>query len=195
MGPMADPTTFDRLVREHLSAAQRFAVRLTGTAGDGEDLVQDALTRAACGWRTFDGRASFRTWLFQVVVNTFRDRLDAKGRGAPKGSRVATEELVDTRASDPAAEAQAGELGERVAALVSGLPPRQREALVLCAYERLTAPEAAAVLGVSPQNVRTSLHFARERLRAQLAPYLDESDPAPAARGRTPASEVRREQS
>jgi RNA polymerase sigma-70 factor (ECF subfamily) len=82
--------------------------------------------------------------------------------------------LLDRRTPDPAVAAEAGELAELTAQLVSALPPRQREVLVLIAYESLSAPEAAAVLGISHQNVRTCLHLARERLRQQLAPYLGE---------------------
>jgi RNA polymerase sigma-70 factor (ECF subfamily) len=191
MGPIADRTIFDQLVLEHLSAAHRFAVRLTGEGDEAEEVVQDALARAARGWRTYSGRggATLRTWLFQVVVNAFRDRLERAGRrqdvaaGGEAGSGDAgggsdrhplTEQLPDPRALDPAAAAQAGELGEMTARLVSALPPRQREVLVLCAYENLSAPEAAAVLGISHQNARTCLHLARERLRQQLAPYLGE---------------------
>lgn len=191
MGPIADRTIFDQLVLEHLSAALRFAVRLTGDPDEAEEVVQDALAGAARGWKSYAGRggATFRTWLFQVVVNAFRDRLERAGRrqdvaaggvgrsgdavrGA--GHHPLTEQLPDPRALDPSAAAQAGELGEMTARLVSALPPRQREVLVLCAYENLSAPEAAAVLGISHQNVRTCLHLARERLRQQLAPYLGE---------------------
>ena len=172
MGPIADRTIFDQLVLEHLSAAHRFAVRLTGEPDEAEEVVQDALTRAAHGWRTYTGRggATFRTWLFQVVVNAFRDRLGRAGRRQEE----LTEQLPDPRAPDPAAAAEAGELAELTARLVSGLPPRQREVLVLCAYENLSALEVADVLGISHQNVRTCLHLARERLRQQLAPYLGE---------------------
>ena len=57
MGWTADRDTFDRLMLEHLSAAQRFAVRLTGNVDEAEDVVQDALLRAARGWQTFRGES------------------------------------------------------------------------------------------------------------------------------------------
>src|SRR5688500_13716184 len=172
MGPIADRTIFDQLVLELLSAAHRFAVRLTGERDEAEEVVQDALARAARGWRTYSGRggASFRTWLFQVVVNAFRDRLERAGRrqdvgaGGDGGSGDAgsgtnhhplTEHLPDPRAPDPAAAAEAGELGTLAARFVSEPPPRQREVLVLCAFENLSALEVAGVLGISHQNVRT----------------------------------------
>ena len=175
MGPIADRHTFDRLVREHLAAAHRFAIRLTGDLDAAEELVQEALGRAAGAWRTFAGRSSFRTWLLQIVVNAFRDRLRRRGIDVsaelPDGQVC---DMADRRAADPVAEASAGELGRIVAGMVSSLPPRQREVLVLVAYEQLSPSEAAAVIGVTEQNARTNLHFARERLRRQLEPYLGE---------------------
>jgi DNA-directed RNA polymerase specialized sigma24 family protein len=38
----------------------------------------------------------------------------------------------------------------------------------------MSTADVAAALAISEQNVRTSLHFARERLRASLAAYLPE---------------------
>ena len=175
MGPIADRHTFDRLVLEHLTAAHRFAIRLTGDPDEAQELVQEALGRAAGAWRTFAGRSTFRTWLLQIVVNAFRDHLRRRGVDTsaelPDGQ---ASDVADHRARDPVAEASAGELGRIIAGKVSSLPPRQREVLVLIAYEHLSPTEAAAVIGVTEQNVRTNLHFARERLRRQLEPYLNE---------------------
>jgi len=54
------------------------------------------------------------------------------------------------------------------------LPPRQREVLVLTAYEQLRPGEVAEVLGISESSVHANLHYARARLREELAPYLSE---------------------
>jgi DNA-directed RNA polymerase specialized sigma24 family protein len=48
-----DSSELDRLVREHLPSALRFAVRLTGDLDTAEDLVQEALLRAARACRRF----------------------------------------------------------------------------------------------------------------------------------------------
>jgi RNA polymerase sigma-70 factor (ECF subfamily) len=172
MSAPLDRDTFDRLVLEHLPAAQRFAIRLTGTAADGEELVQDALLKVHRGWQSFRVQSQFRTWLFQVIVNCFRDRCRRRGGG---GDEMLPDAVADARAVDPAAAAQERELGERVAAEVSRLPPRQREVLVLIAYEQLSTPEVAAMLQLSEQNVRTTLHLARQKLRQRLERYLDPS--------------------
>ncbi|MGE0378430.1 MAG: RNA polymerase sigma factor, partial [Planctomycetaceae bacterium] len=68
-----DARDLDRLVREHLPAAARFATRLTGGPDLAEDLVLEALLRVARSYRTFRGESTFRTWLFQIIINVFRD--------------------------------------------------------------------------------------------------------------------------
>ena len=164
-----DRSTLDRLVREHLPAALRFAVRLTGDLDTAEEVVHEALLRAARGWASFRGESQFRTWLFRIVINASHDQ-----RRLREPPAALPDELCDEKARDPAAIAQAGELAELIARLVSSLPPRQREVLVLITYEGLRPREVAEVLGISEGNVRTNLHLARERLRKHLAPYLAE---------------------
>ena len=73
---------------------------------------------------------------------------------------------------DPVLHVAGEEIGALVARHVSALPPRQREVLVLVAYEDLSPGEAARVLGISESNARASLHFARERLNRELAKYV-----------------------
>ena len=164
-----DRPTFDRLVLEHLESAHRFAIRLCGNTSDAEDLVQDALLRAHRSSKSFRGDSRFKTWFFQIIVNCFRDHLAADLRPA----RELLADLED-RAAHPAEMAQSRELGERIAAEVSRLPPRQREVLVLSAYEQMSNSEVAAALQMTEQNVRTTLHLARERLRERLARHLTE---------------------
>jgi len=156
-------------VLEHLVAAQRFAVRLTGDAHAAEDLVQDALLRAHRSWQSFRGESRFTTWLYRIVINCFRDRLARAPRVAPLTE--ADDEPRDP-SSDPAHHAQSREFGEIVAAEVSRLPPRQREVLVLSAYEQMSTGEIAAALNITEQNVRTQLHLARGRLRGRLSRHV-----------------------
>jgi RNA polymerase sigma-70 factor (ECF subfamily) len=174
-----DRDAFDRLILATLPAAQRFAVRLCGDPAAGEDLLHEALVRAAARWRTFRGDGPFKAWLFQIVVNAFRDDLRRAGRHgeiAPLDERNAAAGSID-----PAALAAGKEIAEVVARHVSALPTRQREVLVLVAYEEMSPREAARVLGISESNARANLHFARERLKRQLARLLGDvrREPAP----------------
>jgi RNA polymerase sigma-70 factor (ECF subfamily) len=164
-----DRPSFDRLMLDHLPAAHRLAIRLTGNLDRAEDLVQEAMLRASRSWDSFRMQSKFTTWLFRIVINVFRDQLRKRAV-----VETVTEEVVDQGALDPSEVLSGAELGELVARLVSWLPPRQREVLVLVAYEQMRPSEAAQVLGISEQSARTNLHFARQTLRKQLAAYLGE---------------------
>jgi len=170
MDRSSESNELDRLVRQNLSSALRFAIRLTGTLDAAEDVLQEALMRAARSWKSFRKEADFRTWLFRIIINVFRDRLS---RTKPADS-VLPHEPADCPSRDPAIEAQTVELGELIAARVSALPPRQREVMLLTAFEGLSPKQTAGLLGISEANVYATLAVARERLRRELAPYLIE---------------------
>jgi RNA polymerase sigma-70 factor (ECF subfamily) len=164
-------SNLDRLVETHLPAALRFARRLTGNADAAEDLVGEALLRVAERFATFRGDADFRTWLFRILINVFRDRLR---HGSPATLSIEDEQLdpIDRHARTPAEAMAVSELSDRIAAEVARLPPRQREVLVLVTFEELTVSETSTVLGVTEQNVHSTLSAARARLKERLAPYL-----------------------
>jgi RNA polymerase sigma-70 factor (ECF subfamily) len=164
-----DRPSFDRLMLEHLPAAHRLAIRLTGDVDRAEELVQEAMVRASRRWDSFRMQSKFTTWLFQIVINVFRDQLRKR-----KVVDEVPDDLIDSSTFTPAELVSGNELGELVARQVSRLPPRQREVLVLVAYEQMRPSEAAAVLGISEQSARTSLHFARQSLKKHLAAYLGE---------------------
>lgn len=169
MGTGFDKASFDRLVLDHLPRMHRLAVRLTGDVDAAEDVVQEAMVRALRSRRTFAARSRFSTWITRIVINAFRDWISK--RPSMEGL---CEDMPDSAAASPPVGAEHHELGEVVARMVSSLPPRQREVLVLIVYEQLTSAEAAAALGISQQSVRTNLHHARRRLKRQLRPYLPE---------------------
>jgi RNA polymerase sigma-70 factor (ECF subfamily) len=161
----------DRLVLDHLGAALLFATRLTGDRDAAEDIVQEALLRAVRRLATFRGEAQFRTWLFQIIVNVFRDRLRAS-QAACVSIEQHAEDLRSTSMAGPAEAAIQAELEAIVGREVSRLPPRQREVLVLSAYEQFSTRQIAAVVGISEANVYSTLSAARWRLKTRLAPYF-----------------------
>lgn len=160
----------DCLVSENLARALGFAIKLSGSADVAEELVQDSLLRVARGFGSFDGRCSFRTWWFQILINLFRDRLRNKQDVHPLIADVSG------GGDEPLEELITIELGEMVAQAISQLPLRQREVMVLITYEQLAVQEVCSVLEISAANVYSTLHVAREQLRQKLAPYLTEKE-------------------
>jgi RNA polymerase sigma-70 factor (ECF subfamily) len=181
-----------------------FCYRMTGSAHEAEDLVQETYLRA---WRAFDRfeqRSSVRTWLYRIATNVCLTALARRPRRQlPSGLGTASPDpgaplalapggtswlqpvpdylVLDERA-DPA-EVVAARQSVRLA-LVAGLqvlPPRQRAAFILCEVLVVPAADAAQLLDVSVAAMKSLLQRARARL-ADVALSDDElAEPTDAA--------------
>ncbi len=140
-----------------------------------EDVLQTSYLKILEGGARFDGRSSFRTWVFGVIRRTAQEarRRAALGRWLPLARWLWNEEseTPDGRPDPETALAQADETARLTRALTR-LPVRQREVLHLVFYEDLTIAEAAGVLGVALGTART--HY--ERGKAALRRMLEEDD-------------------
>ena len=81
--------------------------------------------------------------------------------------------LPAARATEPAARAENRELGERLRAALSTLPPVQREAFLLQQEGALSLSEIAELTGVGVETVKSRLRYAMAKLRAELADLDD----------------------
>ncbi len=169
MSPLGQET-LDDLVSEHLPSLRRLATRLTGNLESAEDVAQEALLRIVRGWKGFRRQSAFKTWATCILLNAFHDWLAKQHESLPLS------DVSDLRQADPMSCAMAEELGRYIAQRVSALPLRQREVLVLLAYEGLSAEEAGQLLDMQVANVYATLYQARQRLRAELAPFLAKAD-------------------
>ncbi len=160
---------FERLVQRHLPRSVRMAARITGSAAEAEDAVQEAFIRVwkhAAQWESPDAAgAQFSTWFYRIVLNLCIDH---------KRKRTFTPLDDISEPDDERDNAETGlqrrELSERVRGAVDTLPDRQRAAFVLCFYEERSNKEAAAVLGVSVKALESLLVRARKTLHDNLLP-------------------------
>jgi RNA polymerase sigma-70 factor (ECF subfamily) len=166
---------------------------MLGSFDDAEDLVQEALLRAWRGRAGFEGRSSFKNWLYRIATNACLSFLERTPRRvtapevAPPTSDPATQprwapelpwiqpypdQLLNAAApaeAEPESVAIAKETIELVyLAAIQHLPPKQRAVLILCDALDWSAAEAAALLEVSVPAVNSALHRARTTLREAL---------------------------
>ncbi len=163
------PAEFGALVAKHLPDMLRLALRLAGRPAAAEEVVSEALYRAARSQSSCRDLTRIRAWLWKIVLRSFQDLL---ARESHHHHLTLPDDLVDRRNDEPAARADAADLAAHVARLVAQLPPRQREVLVLTVYEGLSVAEVAEILEIAPGNVHVNLHHARATLRRQLADQL-----------------------
>lgn len=159
-----DREAFRQLVERHLARIVAFAGRTLGDRTGAEDVAQETFLRLwlhAGRWRPTGARLT--TWLHRVALNLCLDRL-ARRREAP------LDDVPDPPdpGPSPAAQLQRRDAGERVRAVLAGLPDPQRVAVTLCHFQGLRNVEAAEVMGVSVDALESLLARGRRTLRERL---------------------------
>jgi RNA polymerase sigma-70 factor (ECF subfamily) len=172
-----DESAFAALSERYRPELQVHCYRMVGSFEDAEDLVQETLLRA---WRrrgSFEGRSSFRAWLYGIATNASLDAVAQKRRRAAAGSEVLwlqpyPDRLLDAaapREDEPDAVVVTKETIE-LAFLVAlqHLPPTQRAVLIVRDVLGWSARETAALLETTVAAVNSALQRARATMRARL---------------------------
>jgi RNA polymerase sigma-70 factor (ECF subfamily) len=148
-------------------------VNSTATA---EDVTQDTWIAVLKGAERFEGRASFKTWLFRIVANRARSTGTREKRQIPTdptdpvaGSRFNTEGMwkePPVSFADVLADSESNSaVAAAIHAAISQLPEAQRSVVTLRDVEGLSTGEVASLLELSEANTRVVLHRARAHIR------------------------------
>jgi RNA polymerase sigma-70 factor (ECF subfamily) len=179
---------FSELIEPFRRELQVHCYRILGSFHDAEDLVQEAFLRA---WRrldTYEGRASFRAWLYKIATNACLDFLDQqrsrrllpfetlspsdpKSPILPPSHEVTwldpfpDEWLSDASSLNPEARYSTSEsVSLSFLTALQVLPPRQRAVLILRDVLDFSASETAEVLEITVSSANSALHRARTTL-------------------------------
>ncbi len=165
---------FDGLMRRHMREAYGFCLRLSGSPAEAEDISQEGFVTAYRALHSFRGESTFRSWLFRILINRWRDRRRSRRREEVRMEEVRAdvERRQEVEGAGGAGEIDAGELGNVVKSRMEQLPDRQREVLVLHVYHGLSHVEIGDVLGCSYDDVKMNLSLARKRMKELLKEYL-----------------------
>ena len=149
-----------------LPRLHRFALLLTGSRADADDLVQATCERAITRLNAWMPGTALDRWLFKIAHNLHRNqRRDHANRLRLVQAHGETQEFMEDGARRAEAWTELGEVRERVL----GLPEEQRTALMLVAVEGMSYQEAADMLEVPIGTVTSRLARARDALRRDLA--------------------------
>lgn len=136
------------------------SLRFMKDLGAAEDVVQESFIKAYEKLAGFEGRASFKSWLFQIAVNTARNKL-----------RENRHDMTDIDNVNLAVGAVAettlvhGAVARLLHTEVEKLPDRQRTALVLRVYEDLSFQEIADIMECPYDTAKANYRHALLKLR------------------------------
>ena len=172
-----DPAALREQLEQHHAACYGWAKSCCrGRAADAEDVLQTAYLKILQGRARFDGRSSFRPWLFGVIRRTALDERRRNWLRRLRLERLAREPVTEPEPSRNPADRT--EPSDRLGNILARLPRRQQEVLHLSFYQDLSLREASAVMGVSVGSARR--HY--ERGKARLRQWLETETTTPGER-------------
>jgi RNA polymerase sigma-70 factor (ECF subfamily) len=167
---------YDRYAR----SVHALVFRLMGPDTDIDDVVHDVFVRALESLGRLRDPSALRSWLYGIAVRTVAIRFQKRSRG--RWLRFMAPEEVPESAVMPF-ESELGEALREVYAILRGMDPDERIALVLHRVEGLPLEEAARAAGTSLSTYRRRLargeskFFSRARSRPALEAWLSEGTP------------------
>lgn len=189
-GPRATPDerTFAPLFERHRRELQLHCYRMLGSYEEAEDLLQETFLRAWRARASYEGRASFRTWLYRISTNACLDALAREERRpravAPLGASdpgshaeipwlqpfpdEILDEIVDPEAGPDSTVVAKETVELAFLAAIQHLPATQRAVLILRDVLGWSAKGTAELLDTSIASANSALQRARETLRRQL---------------------------
>jgi RNA polymerase sigma-70 factor (ECF subfamily) len=164
----AEESTLAALVSQYTATLYRVAFSVLRNATDAEDAVQETFLRVLRHRDTLHEVRDQRVWLIRIVWNIVLDR---KRRAK---TRPETDDMADLARVLPSDGLTAEEIASaaqhhaHVLACIDQLPSKERQVLMLSAFEELSSVEIAAVLKITESSVRSRLFRARNLMAGLL---------------------------
>jgi len=167
---------FELLVRRYMQKAFHIAFGFTRDTESAKDLSQDAFLRAYTRIKQFDGRSSFYTWFYRIVVNVCLDYKRRSKRTAADEFDENVESQMEpshqpARPPSPDQHVLAGEISRKVDTALQTLPAKQKTAFILKNQQGLSIKEIAELMETAEGTVKVHLHRAVTALRHSLAEF------------------------
>jgi RNA polymerase sigma-70 factor (ECF subfamily) len=170
-----DAHAFEMLLERYEDLIRRHVWRFTHDDAAAQDLAQEAFLRVWTRAAQWDGRGSFKAWLYRIATNlalnhlrTLRRRRETPLEGEEdwdedEGDLVPAW-MIDASALGPDVAAELAEERAQVRRLVDRLPDEKREVFRLVHEMEMTIRDAADELGIPEGTAKSRLHYARKRL-------------------------------
>ncbi len=183
-----DEATFLGLVRRHQDTMIRVSMRYCRSRSVAEEIVQDSWVAVLDGLDRFEGRSSFKTWMYRIVVNRSITRAKREGKVVPLSSMApeGEDKVVDPSrfsadgswvdpplswGTAPDRQSDDEEIKRLVTEAIAKLPERQGLVIKLRDVQGLSGEDVCNLLDISPTNQRVLLHRARSKVRELLEDY------------------------
>ena len=168
-----DQSAYQTIVKQHLRSISHYAFRILGNQKDAEDISQEAFLRLwinTPNWKPKE--AKLTTWLHKIAHNLCIDYLRKHGR-------VETRDYFQDEIGLLESNNNNGDENKKLQLLkqtIGKLPENQRNALTLCHYQGFSNREAAVIMNISVEALRSAIARAKRSLKNQLSRFDEFTD-------------------
>ena len=171
-----DRRAFEELIDRHKQKAYHIAFGFARDREEAKDLSQETFLKAYTHLKNFDGRSSFYTWFYRIVVNVCLDYKRRTKRTSAGEFDESIENQMEpshnpARPLAPEQQVLVGQLSRKVDAALQKLPDKQRTAFILKNNQGLSIKEIAEMMQTAEGTVKVHLHRAVTTLRQSLAEF------------------------
>jgi len=196
-----DEMVFSAVMDQYSGSLLRLAMAYVPSRAVAEEVVQETWMGVLEGIGRFEGRSSFKTWVFRILTNRAKTRGTRERRYEPFGLAGVDSETDEGPSFEDSLFVAEGsgrghwidppqgwepdtperallskECRMAIEEAISGLPDNQRQVITLRDVEGVSAEEVCNILTISETNQRVLLHRARTKVRRVLDPYVRGGD-------------------
>ena len=166
---------FEEIVEENADWIYRYVRSKTADRETAEDLAQEVWLRAFRAYDTYEERGMLRHWLARIASNIVRNALFGRPDIVVFSLDAAAEDedpilsrLADREIPDPLDEVERREMIASVLSAIDSLPDKYRQVMTFRFLMDLPVDEVARRMNIPAGSVKSSTHYAIERIRRDL---------------------------
>ena len=169
-----DAHAFEVLFERYAEALQRHAHHIVHEEAAAHDVVQEAFLRVWQRAAQWDGRGTFKAWLYRITINLALNHLRTVQRRRETPLSLPPDDddednlvpawMIDASALGPEAAIELTEERARYRQLVNRLPDDKRQVVQMVLEMEMSLRDAADALDIPEGTVKSRLHYARRQL-------------------------------
>jgi RNA polymerase sigma-70 factor (ECF subfamily) len=168
---------FEGIYGSFASRIYNFLYRLLGSREEAEDLTQQTFLIALKQLKTLRDPGQLESWVYRIARNEVYQKLRRRKFDSVEEDGAVGKDSAEPRENrlhaNPEKVLLNVELGQKLQAVLDGLPIKMREVFILAVVQEMSYKDISAIVGRSLLSVKTDIYRARLTARAELARYLN----------------------
>jgi RNA polymerase sigma-70 factor (ECF subfamily) len=158
-----DQLAYAELVKRHQKALLRLVLKFARDLDLAEDILQDSFVKAYQKINQFEGRSSFKSWLYRIAINTAKNKLRSL-----KKEQVSLDDVQVSQSAEAESALLREAVQKRMKEEIDELPDKQKTALTLRVYEDMSFKEIAQIMDCPYDTAKANYRHGLMKLKAAM---------------------------